>query len=58
LWHAPIVGALSIQVVLSLIVVQLVLGLVLSWYWRQTGNMAVPGTMHALLDALRNAVQL
>jgi membrane protease YdiL (CAAX protease family) len=58
LWHAPIVGALSLPVVVSLVVVQLALGLVLSWYWRKTGNLAVPGTMHALLDALRNAIQL
>jgi membrane protease YdiL (CAAX protease family) len=56
LWHLPIVGPLSLGVVLQILAAQLVLGLILSWTWRQSGNLAVPGTIHAIIDALRNAV--
>ena len=58
LWHLPIVGPLSPIVVLQLVGAQLVIGLVLSWIWRQTGNLAMPGAMHAMLDAVRNALLL
>jgi membrane protease YdiL (CAAX protease family) len=56
LWHMPIVGPLSIPVVLFLVSTQLVMGLILSWLWRQAGNLAMPGTMHAIIDAVRNAL--
>ena len=56
LWHMPIVGPLSFSVVLLLVGAQLVMGLILSWLWRQTGNLALPGTVHAMIDAVRNAL--
>jgi membrane protease YdiL (CAAX protease family) len=56
LWHMPIVGSLSVKLVLALIVVQLFLGLILSWLWRKTGNLAMCGTLHAIIDSLRNAL--
>lgn len=56
LWHAPIVGPLTPTVVATLVGAQLFVGLLLSWAWRRTGNMVVPGTMHAVLDAIRNAL--
>jgi membrane protease YdiL (CAAX protease family) len=56
LWHIPIVRPLSITVILLLVGAQLVMGLILSWLWRQTGNLAMPGTVHAIIDAMRNAL--
>jgi membrane protease YdiL (CAAX protease family) len=58
LWHMPIVDHLSMIVVLQLVGAQLIVGLVLSWAWRTTGNLAMPGTIHAIIDAMRNAVLL
>ncbi len=58
LWHMPIVGSLSIVVILELIVAQLFMGLILSWLWRQSGDLAMPGTWHAILDAVRKALSL
>ncbi len=58
LWHMPIVGPLSIAVILQLIGTQLVIGLILSWLWRRTGNLAMPGAMHAALDTVRNVLLL
>jgi membrane protease YdiL (CAAX protease family) len=56
LWHTPIVGPISVTVVLVLVGAQLVAGLILTWFWRQTGNMAMPATIHAIIDAVRNAL--
>lgn len=56
LWHTPIAGAISAPIVVSLVVAHLALGLLLSWLWRRTGNLAVPGTVHAVVDAVRNAL--
>lgn len=58
LWHTPIIGPLSLIIVLQVVVVQLVIGLILSWYWRQSGNLAMPATIHAILSALRNALMV
>lgn len=52
----PIVNPLTVAMVIKLLAAQLVLGLVLSWFWRQTGNMAMSGTIHAIIDAFRNAL--
>ncbi len=57
LWHTPIAGSLSVPVVVELVLFQLALGLILSWLWRQTGNLAMPGTVHAIVDGVRNAIQ-
>ena len=56
LWHMPIVGPLSFTVIAVLVGSQLVMGLILSWLWRQTGNLSMPGTVHAIIDAVRNAL--
>lgn len=56
LWHLPIVHPLTRLTVAVIICVQLILGLALSWLWRRTGNMAMNGTFHAFIDALRNAI--
>ncbi len=58
LWHMPIAGPLSILLILQLVGTQLVIGLILSWVWRRTGNLAMPGTLHAALDAVRNVLLL
>jgi hypothetical protein len=31
-------------------------GMFLSFGWRQSGNLAVPGAVHALIDGVRNAL--
>lgn len=58
LWHTPIAGPLSVPLVLELVLFQLVMGLIFSWLWRQTGNLAMSATCHAILDAVRNAIAL
>jgi hypothetical protein len=30
----------------------------LSWHWRQTGNLDMPGAVHATIDAVRNTLLL
>jgi membrane protease YdiL (CAAX protease family) len=47
-WPRPIKYAL----------VALVMGLILSWLWRQMGNMVMPATLHAIIDAVRNVLLL
>lgn len=56
LWHTPIVHPLTWFVLLEILAAQLMLGLILSWLWRRDGNLAVNGTVHAIIDALRNAL--
>jgi membrane protease YdiL (CAAX protease family) len=57
LWHLPVaflaLGALTIP---YLVVVHSTMGYFLVTAWRRTGNLAVPGVSHAVIDALRNAV--
>jgi membrane protease YdiL (CAAX protease family) len=52
LWHAPIFGWDEFA---NLIVAMLVPGIVLSIYWRKSGNLGVSGGAHALNDSVRNA---
>lgn len=61
LWHLPIVltaGATTpvLAVVVGLLVVQIALGIPLSLGWRRSGSLLVPGTAHALSDAIRNVL--
>lgn len=56
LWHLPIVSSLGIAVVVGLVFVHTAVGVPLSLYWRQSGNLAVPGVAHAAIDAVRNAL--
>jgi membrane protease YdiL (CAAX protease family) len=57
LWHLPVtflaLGALTIP---YLVIVHTTMGYVMVTAWRRTGNLAVPGVSHAMIDALRNAV--
>jgi membrane protease YdiL (CAAX protease family) len=60
LWHLPIFGETKI---LNLIVLVIFLplmhvfdGMFLSFGWRRSGNLAVPACVHALIDAVRNAL--
>jgi membrane protease YdiL (CAAX protease family) len=58
LWHLPVaVNRASLATAITgLLVIHLVIGLPLSVYWRRSGNLAVPGTAHALIDGVRNTL--
>ncbi len=60
LWHLPLAGPHGPQelmiTIVSLLVVHISIGALLSRAWRRSGNLLVPGTVHALIDAVRNAV--
>ena len=59
LWHYPIILHVSvIQVVLTLLLLQVAMGPFLSLFWRRSGNLMVPGFAHALSDSVRNAFGL
>ena len=57
-WHLPITGPKGILQLMTLIVVlpciHIAIGVFLSLGWRRSGNLAVPATVHAFIDALRN----
>ena len=59
LWHFPTVPPeqRGLGVAVSLIGVHTLVGVPLSLYWRRSGNLAVPGFTHAIIDAVRNALQ-
>jgi membrane protease YdiL (CAAX protease family) len=52
-WHAPIFGWKAIPVGLVLMGP---MGVVLSIFWRRSGNLAVTGTAHAISDSVRNGM--
>ncbi len=58
LWHLPIVPASGISqwitLVLALPCIHIATGIFLSFGWRRSGNLAVSGTTHAFIDAVRN----
>jgi membrane protease YdiL (CAAX protease family) len=57
LWHYPIIPHASIfQVVAQLLLLQVAVGPFFSIFWRRSGNLMVPGFVHALLDSVRNAL--
>jgi membrane protease YdiL (CAAX protease family) len=57
LWHLPVAFlALGVLAIPYLVVVHTTMGYFLVTAWRRTGNLAVPGVSHAVIDALRNAV--
>jgi membrane protease YdiL (CAAX protease family) len=57
LWHIPVVPHMSsIIEVLALVRLEVVMGLFLSLFWRRSGNLMVPGFVHATVDSLRNAL--
>jgi membrane protease YdiL (CAAX protease family) len=57
LWHYPIIPHTSvIQVVATLLLLQVAVGPFLSLFWRRSGNLMVPGFAHATADSVRNAL--
>ena len=57
LWHYPIVTHASVvQVVATLLLLQVAVGPFLSLFWRRSGNLMVPGFVHATIDSVRNAL--
>ena len=60
LWHLPLSETHGPQELLattiSLLAVHISIGVLLSWAWRRSGNLLVPGIAHALIDAVRNAI--
>jgi membrane protease YdiL (CAAX protease family) len=57
LWHLPVAFlALGVLTIPYLVIVHTTMGYFLVTAWRRTGNLAVPGVSHAVIDALRNAV--
>ncbi|MFN2563732.1 MAG: CPBP family intramembrane glutamic endopeptidase [Gemmatimonadaceae bacterium] len=60
LWHLPISPIRDSVWVrgTSLIAVHVIIGVPLSVYWRRSGNLAVPATVHAFINGVRNALGL
>ena len=57
LWHYPIIPHASvIQVVATLLLLQVAVGPFLSLFWRRSGNLMVPGFVHATIDSVRNGL--
>lgn len=56
LWHLPLSAQAeaSVWLVIGPLTISL-WGIVLSLFWRRTGNLAVPGFSHAFADAVRDA---
>ena len=57
-WHLPITGATGIAPLMMLVLIlpciHIAVGAFLSLSWRRSGNLAVPATVHAFIDAVRN----
>lgn len=57
-WHLPITGAAGILQLMTLVFllpcIHIAVGAFLSLGWRRSGNLAVPATVHAFVDAVRN----
>lgn len=57
LWHLPIVTQpVSPALVVGLLIVHVAIGVPLSLFFRRSGNLAVPGIVHAFIDGVRDAV--
>ena len=59
LWHLPLLPVASrrLDAAIALMIVHSLIGFPLAIYWRRSGNLAVPAFTHALIDAVRNALQ-
>jgi len=57
-WHLPTAGTMGFSQLVTLIVllpcIHIAVGVFLSLSWRRSGNLAVPATVHAFIDAVRN----
>ncbi len=64
LWHLPVtltVGESANQVIADVVLLVLFQGAVgyfLAIYWRRSGNLLVPGSVHAVIDSVRNGLNL
>ncbi len=56
LWHIPVVPHTSVIEVVSILPLEVAMGPFLSLFWRRSGNLMVPGFVHATVDSLRNAL--
>lgn len=56
LWHLPLTDGRVATEVVRLLVVHVPVGIVLSVFWRRSGNLAVPAFTHAFLNAIRDAL--
>jgi membrane protease YdiL (CAAX protease family) len=56
LWHIPVVPHASVIEVVSILPLEVAMGPFLSLFWRRSGNLMVPGFVHATVDSLRNAL--
>jgi membrane protease YdiL (CAAX protease family) len=57
LWHYPITPHASvIEGVAEVLPLQVAVGPFLSLFWRRSGNLMVPGFVHATIDSVRNAL--
>jgi|SRR5580658_6628165 membrane protease YdiL (CAAX protease family) len=61
IWHYPITPEPHrsqdlLPTLAYLLVVHILIGVPLSWSWRRSGNLFVPGCVHALIDAVRDAM--
>lgn len=58
LWHLPLAldGTPLADVVASLLLVHVTIGVPLSLAWRRSGNLAFPVAAHALIDAVRDGL--
>jgi membrane protease YdiL (CAAX protease family) len=58
LWHVPIdLGTQPLgDLVVSLLVVHVTIGVPLSFTWRRSGNLTLPVAVHAVVDAVRDAL--
>lgn len=57
LWHLPVAGVpITGGVVAGVLAFQIPVGMFLSLWWRRSGNLAVPGITHAVIDSVRNAL--
>ena len=57
-WHLPIAGATDLPHLITYIIllpcIHIAVGVFLSLSWRRGNNLAVPATVHAFIDAVRN----
>jgi len=63
LWHLPVIsvtpGLASVPILAAvaiLVLYHVATGVPLTVGWRRSGNLAIPGLAHALIDAVRNAL--
>ncbi|HEX5502334.1 MAG TPA: CPBP family intramembrane glutamic endopeptidase [Thermomicrobiales bacterium] len=58
IWHLPLAldGTPLADVVASLLLVHVTIGVPLSFAWRRSGNLVLPAAAHALIDAVRDGL--